>query len=80
MTIFDDNWENILKEQSLRLVTWDLTLETLISFLTFENNNVNNYIVTFDTSDPSDKTRHDQKNHKVKDKYKDKDKDNDIYI
>ena len=29
-------------------VTWDLTLETLITFLTIENNNMNNDIVTFE--------------------------------
>ena len=29
-------------------VTWDWTLETLITFLTIENNNMNNYIVTFE--------------------------------
>ena len=29
-------------------VTWYLTLETLITFLTIENNNMNNYIVTFE--------------------------------
>ena len=34
-------------------------------------------LVTFETFVQGDeKTRHDQKNHKVKDKYKDKDKDN----
>ena len=32
-------------------VTWDLTLETLITFLTIENNNMNNYIVTFEYRD-----------------------------
>ena len=29
-------------------MTWDLTLETLITFLTIENKNINNYIVTFE--------------------------------
>ena len=37
-----------LKERSKRLVTRDLTLETLITFLTIENNNMNNCIVTFE--------------------------------
>ena len=34
-----------IKEQSWRFVTWDLTLETLISLLTIENNNIDIYIV-----------------------------------
>ena len=29
-------------------MTWDLTLETLITFLTIEKNNINNYIVNFE--------------------------------
>ena len=29
-------------------VTWHLTLETLITLLTIENNNINNYFVTFE--------------------------------
>ena len=33
--------------RSKRFVTWDLTLETLITFLTIENN-IYNYIVTFE--------------------------------
>ena len=53
----DDNWniednedsdDMTLKEQSKRLVTRDLTLETLITFLTIENNNINIYIVTLE--------------------------------
>ena len=35
--------------ESLKVfVTWDMTLETLIAFLTIENNNMDNYIVTFE--------------------------------
>ena len=37
-----------LKEQSKILVTWDLTLETLITFLAIENKNINIYIVTLE--------------------------------
>ena len=37
-----------LKVQSNRRVTWDLTLETLITFLTIENNIINIYIVTLE--------------------------------
>ena len=40
--------ENTLKVQCWRFSTWDLTLEALITFLTIENNNINNYIVTFE--------------------------------
>ena len=38
--------KNTLNGQSSILVTWDLTLETLITFLTIGNNNFNIYIVT----------------------------------
>ena len=44
----DRDLENTLKEQSSRLVTWDLTLETLITFLTIGTNNINIYIVTLE--------------------------------
>ena len=44
----DRDLENTLKEQSSRLVTWDLTLETLITFLTIGNNNIDIYIVTLE--------------------------------
>ena len=48
MTIFDDHfwWPflmTILDDNSC-----DLTLETLIKLLTIENNNINNYFVTFE--------------------------------
>ena len=33
---------------SENLVTWHLTLETLVTLLTIENNNTNNYFVTFE--------------------------------
>ena len=59
MTIFDDNFKSFqIFEKFLDFwkfldflkvfVTWDLTLETLITFLLIENNNMNNYIVTFE--------------------------------
>ena len=38
-------------------MTWDLTLETLIIFLTIENNNINNYIVTFEKKSDADSIR-----------------------
>ena len=43
---FDSFW--MFSEFLKVFVTWDMTLETLIIFLTIENNNMNNYIVTFE--------------------------------
>ena len=61
----DQNWlwqwpwhlENTIKEPSWRLVTWDLTIETLITFLTIENKNLN---IHSDSSIMSDMGQHSQ--------------------
>ena len=60
-------------------MTWNLTLVTLISFLTIENNNINIYIVTLETCYQSDEeTWIEQQKDKDKDKDKDKNNDKDI--
>ena len=59
-------------------MTWDLTLETLITFLTIENNNINIYIVTLETCYQSDKEAWpDKQKDNDKDKYKDSANDRD---